>query len=556
MATPTPSPRKHRKKRRKRKMHDRSRSEGFKHFKYSPHVHGSQVPRKLGPIEIGRINYKGTKYEEKKTGSFLDEKIPFHSRTCSFELRKRKNPVEKRPGLKDIGTPHSWKKPKWYQSESDLINLQSGLDFLHDNKPMHVHDKSLDKFRDVHIPKGKFAQEEVAPFSWKPPSFDINIDNAHFLNEKFWYEASKVGIDGEFAHLLQTLTPEKLTKIKDIPPPTGYDTKINYLNRLKKIVFEDHMQTQKEAFFNLSLTALKDQNEPQMEGQRLLGEPLNQLSESEFDKQMDDALNEILAASPQPPPPDALLDDQINDALEEIFAAPSPSPQPPSPPPEEDRKEEDHSEVCEDRPKRDRSRDRRSLIKTIKKNLSDIQNQTNKAENKELNTLTLDIASNCKDWKVEDSAAEPIEIDHIQKKYKQIKYSKHDRNNGYKLDILSEKKQVKATTNTNGNNMFRHKIPSNFICPISKNIMNEAVMAADGRIYDRINMETWMETHDVSPVSGKRLRHTELMPFNPLTNEISAWKMKNRVKKKKKRRRRSPLLKTKAKQWNHALPSS
>merc|ERR1719461_453742 len=54
----------------------------------------SGVPRKLGPRDIGRIKYKGTKYtdsEEMNNSSFLDEKIYTKCKSKSFQQRKSKN---------------------------------------------------------------------------------------------------------------------------------------------------------------------------------------------------------------------------------------------------------------------------------------------------------------------------------------------------------------------------------------------------------------------------------------------------------------------------------
>jgi len=100
------------------------------------------------------------------------------------------------------------------------------------------------------------------------------------------------------------------------------------------------------------------------------------------------------------------------------------------------------------------------------------------------------------------------------------------------------------TTGTGNNGLngtgFTAPIPSNFICPISKTIMNDVVMAADGRMYDRANIDKYLETNNISPVKGTKMRNKNLMPFNELTDKITRWKMKNRVIKRKRRRKRTP----------------
>jgi len=82
------------------------------------------------------------------------------------------------------------------------------------------------------------------------------------------------------------------------------------------------------------------------------------------------------------------------------------------------------------------------------------------------------------------------------------------------------------------------KIPADFLCPISKTLMNDAVMAADGRMYDRVNIEKHFERSNISPVLGTKLRHQNLMPFNELSDKITRWKMKHRVCKRRRRKRR------------------
>lgn len=73
---------------------------------------------------------------------------------------------------------------------------------------------------------GTFARQEMAPFAWKPIEFELQTDPTNFLSEKHWFDASQIAADHGFSHLLQTLPPEKLLRIKDIPPPTGYESKV------------------------------------------------------------------------------------------------------------------------------------------------------------------------------------------------------------------------------------------------------------------------------------------------------------------------------------------
>ena len=145
-------------KRRKRKKKHKSKSlsGGLKHYADKQYGKGHyQVPRKLGPIDIGRIRYKGTKYKEADY-DFLQEKVHKHARSSSFALRKKARPVPKKKSVSEMGTPNDWKKPSFFDAESERMKQESeSLDFLEDIKPMHVRDKTLDQLQDVHLPKGR-----------------------------------------------------------------------------------------------------------------------------------------------------------------------------------------------------------------------------------------------------------------------------------------------------------------------------------------------------------------------------------------------------------------
>ena len=63
--------------------------------------------------------------------------------------------------------------------------------------------------------------------------------------------------------------------------------------------------------------------------------------------------------------------------------------------------------------------------------------------------------------------------------------------------------------------------PQNFCCPISMDIMSDPVMIATGHTYDRCCIEKWLVNgHRTCPMSGQRLRHSELTPNIALRNII------------------------------------
>lgn len=56
---------------------------------------------------------------------------------------------------------------------------------------------------------------------------------------------------------------------------------------------------------------------------------------------------------------------------------------------------------------------------------------------------------------------------------------------------------------------FLHNL---FCCPITKVLMVEPVIAADGHTYEKAAIETWLQQHTISPVTGDFLAHTCIVP--------------------------------------------
>ena len=63
-------------------------------------------------------------------------------------------------------------------------------------------------------------------------------------------------------------------------------------------------------------------------------------------------------------------------------------------------------------------------------------------------------------------------------------------------------------------------IDSNFLCPISMEIMTEPVLAADGHTYDKKSIEQWFKTKSKSPITNLEI-DTLLTPNILLYNLIS-----------------------------------
>ena len=67
------------------------------------------------------------------------------------------------------------------------------------------------------------------------------------------------------------------------------------------------------------------------------------------------------------------------------------------------------------------------------------------------------------------------------------------------------------------------EIPDEFKCPISLDLMQDPVLAADGHSYDRVQIESWFRTSHVSPNTRLRLNTLALYPNIELRNRINSW---------------------------------
>eukprot|EP01026_Neomeris_dumetosa_P062813 TRINITY_DN5953_c1_g1_i1.p3 TRINITY_DN5953_c1_g1~~TRINITY_DN5953_c1_g1_i1.p3 ORF type:complete len:107 (-),score=20.21 TRINITY_DN5953_c1_g1_i1:177-497(-) len=61
-----------------------------------------------------------------------------------------------------------------------------------------------------------------------------------------------------------------------------------------------------------------------------------------------------------------------------------------------------------------------------------------------------------------------------------------------------------------------------FCCPITRQVMKEPVIAADGNTYDLDAIWSWLMMNDTSPVSGEILVHKKLVPNRTLKSIISS----------------------------------
>ena len=70
-------------------------------------------------------------------------------------------------------------------------------------------------------------------------------------------------------------------------------------------------------------------------------------------------------------------------------------------------------------------------------------------------------------------------------------------------------------------------IPDFLICPIAKELMLDPVITPDGIMYDRVSIETWIDTgHTNDPFSRNPIDRTKLTPCRKLKQEVDSEKYK------------------------------
>jgi len=62
-----------------------------------------------------------------------------------------------------------------------------------------------------------------------------------------------------------------------------------------------------------------------------------------------------------------------------------------------------------------------------------------------------------------------------------------------------------------------------FECPISKEIMADPVIAADGHTYEREQIQQWLARNRTSPMTGARMASRDLVPNHHLRSQIQAF---------------------------------
>ena len=91
---------------------------------------------------------------------------------------------------------------------------------------------------------------------------------------------------------------------------------------------------------------------------------------------------------------------------------------------------------------------------------------------------------------------------------------------------------VTSTTTTNTATTTA-TVPVEYLCRLSKQLMNDPVICADGETYEKMAIEQWIADHNnmkkklLSPVTGKEMPHPFLTPNFSIKTLIVAFRESN-----------------------------
>jgi len=69
--------------------------------------------------------------------------------------------------------------------------------------------------------------------------------------------------------------------------------------------------------------------------------------------------------------------------------------------------------------------------------------------------------------------------------------------------------------------------PSEYLCPITLELMEQPVVAPDGNVYEESAIRQWLAAHKTSPMTGAPMTTEPLLRCNTLRSAIIAWKEKH-----------------------------
>jgi hypothetical protein len=97
----------------------------------------------------------------------------------------------------------------------------------------------------------------------------------------------------------------------------------------------------------------------------------------------------------------------------------------------------------------------------------------------------------------------------------------HDDSRQLNQRIKRQKKEVAALSQVSQQDKALNTIADEVVCPITRQLLVDPVMARDGKVYERGSIETWLKKHERSPMNGNHMEAT-LVPALHVRNIIEA----------------------------------
>lgn len=72
------------------------------------------------------------------------------------------------------------------------------------------------------------------------------------------------------------------------------------------------------------------------------------------------------------------------------------------------------------------------------------------------------------------------------------------------------------------------RLPDAFVCPVTREVMDDPVSCADGHTYERSAIQHWLLSHATSPKTGLPLDSKRLVPNFALRSAIDDYRAKSR----------------------------
>merc|ERR1719231_1767068 len=89
------------------------------------------------------------------------------------------------------------------------------------------------------------------------------------------------------------------------------------------------------------------------------------------------------------------------------------------------------------------------------------------------------------------------------------------------LDNMVSRRAIEPTELTDV--LASERIPHQFFCPITQDVMNDPVKTVDGMTYDRPAIERWLFHRSTAPLTGLPLSSKTLTPNSQLREQIELF---------------------------------